>query len=283
MKFTQYVILSALSLFLATACTEDLEMAPTFVLVEDFNLVTPNLEGSTSNITEVWAFADNQFVGAFSLPARIPVFSAGETEVRLQPGVRRNGVSTTPDPYEFYAPAVRTLDLIPGETVDLGTLTVGYRQDVQFGFIENFEPQSDRVFVNRIAGTQDLMAQSEVVRSGDASGRFVLTEDQPLFELSSNVNLKNLFAVRPYVWLEVDFRSEAPIGWGVIGRRNGGEVRPFDPTSSPRDEWTKIYFDMTQIVAASQLDEFEVYLTSILPAGEEDAVVHIDNIRLLYF
>ena len=271
------------AVLLLSHCTEDLEMAPAFVTVEDLDLVTPGLSGSTSDITEVWAFANEQFVGSFRLPARIPIFFAGETNLSFQAGVRRNGISATPEIYDFYAPATRTIELTPGETIDLGRLEINYRDDVQFGFIEDFEPETERVFTTRLSGTEELNAQSTVVRSGLASGKFTLTEDSPLLELATNKQLTGLFQARPYVWLEVDFLSEAPVAWGVIGQQNNMEVRPFDPTFLPRSTWTKIYFDMSEVVAVSQLDELEVFLSGILLSENPEAEVYLDNIRLLYF
>lgn len=278
------ITLLAVTCLSLTRCRPDLEVAPAFVTIEGFNLVTPGLDGSVSSITEVWAFADNIFLGAYSLPARIPIFKVGESTLRLEAGVHSNGVSRTPDPYIFYAPAERTVNLVSAETVDLGVLDIDYRDDAKFGFVEDFETFTPRIFVSTFRGGGGLVPTEEQVRSGQLSGKLTLTEDNPLVEISSNLRLRDLLATaRLFVWLEVDFLSEAPVAWGVRGQRNGVLFEAFDPTFAPRSEWTKIYFDMTPLIGTSNLEELEVYFSAILPDGATQADVYLDNIRLLHF
>ena len=108
-----------------SGCPADLEIAPAIIVLDDLIFDAGAFPGgSTSNITEVWAFSGEEFLGAFPLPARIPVLAVGSTDIRLEAGVRQNGISSTPDFYEFYTPVERTLELVPGEVIDLGTQTI---------------------------------------------------------------------------------------------------------------------------------------------------------------
>ncbi|NJC26561.1 hypothetical protein [Neolewinella antarctica] len=277
------ILLAFLAVFGLTGCQEDLANAPAYVLIGGIEIVTPDLGGSTSAVSEVWAFNGNDFIGAYPLPARIPVFSIGAAELRFQAGVRRNGISATPDVYEFYAPIERQVDLAAEQVLDLGTLTTGYRTDVKFGFIENFEDNRDRVFVTQLEGQNQLLPTTEFVRSGAFSGKLTVDADSRVVEIASNEQLRDLFTNRPYVWLEVDFRSDAPVAWGVTGQQNGVTFKRFDPTSAPRDEWTKIYFDLSELIAVANLDELEIYLSSVLLGDNERAEIYLDNVRLLYF
>lgn len=265
-------------------CSPDLEMAPAFVLID--NLVfdagdTPG--GSTSAITEVWAFTGDEFIGAFPLPARIPILRAGPTNVRLEAGIRENGISNTPDFYEFYTPVEETLDLVPGEAIDLGTRTITYRNDVQFGFIEDFEPNRDRVFINIARGITGLEVQTESIRSGTASGVIRLTEDNNEVLLSSEFSYRDLLAERPYVWLEMDFRSTAATRFGISGSVGFELLRNFDPGFFPQPTWTKIYFNMSETIFRSEIEEYRIDLNTLLPADLTEAEVYLDNIKLLYF
>lgn len=267
-----------------TACPPDAEVAPAFIEVEDIALSTNSGEGAnTTAITEVWVFANNSFIGAFPLPARIPVARVGSTELRFEAGIRQNGISRTPDIYEFYAPITRNLDLQPGNTIDLGTLTTTYRTDAQFAFIEGFETNSSRVFTDQVVGEATLIPVQDVVRSGSFSGRLQLSTDDPLVELGTADPLSGLTDERPYVWLEVDFRSTAPVVWGIQGNIGIEPVRLFDPGFQPRNEWTKIYFNLSEIIVRSTLDEYRLVLSALLPEGSENAEVYLDNVKLLYF
>ena len=283
-KIWLWLALSAACL-LTAACQEELEQAPAFVTVEGFALNTPGLGGTTEAISEVWAFTGNTYVGAFRLPARIPIHGAvGETQVRLQAGVRRNGISAQPEIYEFYQTVERVVELRPGETVDLGTLPLTYRNDVQFGFIENFEANTSRVFIDPLQGEGALLPSDDNPRSGAFSGKLTITADEPVVTLGTVQRYAGLLANRPVVWLEVDFRSDVPVVWGVAGTSSDGfPVQLADPTSAPRNDWTKIYFDLTEIVNRANTDPLQVFFSARLPSGVEEAEVFLDNIRLLYF
>ena len=284
---THHLILSfglILLLLSGGSCQEDLAAPPAYVLVEGFNLETPGLEGSRGAISEVWVFAGNEYLGAFPLPARIPVYLVGQTELRFQPGVRRNGISAQPDLYEFYVAPVRRLELAPEQTFDLGVLTTGYRDEVRFGFVEDFELDTERIFTTALEGQGSLQPDEECVLSGERSGRLVLGADDTTLALAARVPLSDLFANRPYVWLEVDVKSDAAVVWGVVGTDGLGEtVRAFDPGSRPTEEWTKIYFDLTEVIAEASVDELRVFFTTAIPTGETTAEVYLDNVRLLYF
>ncbi|MEM9259710.1 MAG: hypothetical protein AAGA62_08690, partial [Bacteroidota bacterium] len=275
MKSSPTYFFGLLLLLLFTACPADRELAPAFVLVEDFRLETPGLGAATEDITEVWAFADDSFIGAFPLPARIPVPRAGATTLRLEAGVRQNGISTTPEIYEFYTPVNRNLELVPGETIDLGVLEINYRADVQFAVFENFEPGIPRAFSDQIVGTAPLEVSAERIRSGEFSGRLALDLDNPLVEIATQERLSGLTDERPYVWLELDYSSEVPVVWGITGNQGIETIRVFDPGFNPRAGWTKIYFNLSEIIVRSTLEEYQLIFSALLPPGEEAGTLYL--------
>ena len=289
MKFSLHRFIKCLSAgcilpLLLTGCPPDLEVPPGFVVVDGFDFTTRDGQGAaTEAVTEVWAFVDGAFFGAYPLPARIPIESAGPTEVELRAGIRQNGISSTPDFYEFYQPINRTIDVQPGETVDLGTLPLRYRPETRFALIESYEPGVTRIFDQPILGDAAITVQTDVVRSGRGSGRLLVDTANAIVEIASSTPLRGLLDQQPLVYLEVDFLSEAPGQWGVIGQRGGEIIRRFDPGFNPRDQWTKIYFDLTPIVTSADVDEVLLVFTALLPEGVTEAEVYLDNIKVVYF
>ena len=171
-----------------------------------------------------------------------------------------------------------------GKALTSGTLSTGYRSDVRFGFIECFEPGSTRVFTEIVEGTGVLEPTTECVLSGEQSGRLLLTEANATVAIASDVAISDLFDERPYVWLEVDVKSDAPVVWGVMGVDSQGfSIREFDPGSRPADDWTKIYFELTEVIAAANVETLRVFFFANLPEGATEAEVFLDNVRLLYF
>jgi len=283
MKRLFQLFTSLLAVVLFSGCPADTDITPAFLEITDFNLRTPGIADPTEAITEVWAFADNVFLGVFPLPARIPVPQVGTVEVRLEAGVRQNGISTTPEIYEFYTPVERTLELVAGETTALGTLDITYRSDVQFAIFEDFEDGTSRAFTEIVLGDTTLVPTTELVRSGSFSGKLPLTSDNRLVEIATGEQFGDLIATRPYVWLEVDFLSEAPAIWGVTGNRGIAAIRLFDPGFNVRDNWTKIYFNLSAIVVESDLEQLRIALSALLPEELASGNVYLDNIKLLHF
>ncbi len=268
---------------LFASCPADLDLTPAFLTVTEFELATAVDEGApTTAITEVWAFADEEFIGVFPLPARIPILKVGSTDIRLEAGIRQDGRSATPDVYPFYAPYTRTLELVGGQTIDLGVLPIRYRDETVFGLVEDFESDRNRVFTQAIAGSSTLVAQRTVVRSGAAAGAISLADTNRLVELASAQTFVNLNQVPINVWLEVDYQSDAPGVFGVIGQRDGLTVRVFDPGFLPRSGWTKIYFNLGPVVGSADLTEFRIALSVLLDAERAAGTVYLDNLKLLY-
>lgn len=283
MKHTSLLFGLFLSVLGFTGCPPDTAITPAFITIDGFNLQTPTIGAATADITEVWVFADLEYIGAFPLPARIPILRAGATTMRFLPGVRQNGISATPEIYPFYEEVVRTLELVPAETIAVGTPTIGYKSDARFSINEGFEEGFPRGFTIRIAGDTIILPSQDRVRSGLFSGKFTLTQDSPLLEMSSTESFSNLLDDSPSVWLEVDFLSEAFLNWGVTGFVGQRPVRSFDPITRPRFEWTKIYFNLTEIIVLSELDAFNLNFSALLGEGVTSGDVYLDNIKLIHF
>ncbi|PPK87629.1 hypothetical protein CLV84_0576 [Neolewinella xylanilytica] len=273
-----------LLLLFLTSCPPDLEREPSYLFIEGFELETTAGEGAaTSAITEVWAFADEAFIGVFPLPGRVPVFRTGEVVIRLEAGVHQDGRSITPDSYPFYTPVEQTLTLIGGETIDLGRPVIRYRDRTTFGFVEGFEPGFERVFTDPLTPGGVIAVQSDEVRSGGAAGAIVLSDANRLSEVATGLTFRDLNLVPITVWLEVDFLADAPTIFGVIGQRDLSIVRVFDPGFLPRDNWTKIYFNLSPVVGSADLPELRIALSSLLPNELGAGTVYLDNLKLLYF
>ncbi|MFT5999075.1 MAG: hypothetical protein ACI81P_001531 [Neolewinella sp.] len=279
------LLLSLATLLSFTGCPADLEVVPAFITIDSFDLQTPALGAATSDISEVWVFAgeNNNFIGAFPLPARIPIPRSGSTDLRLEPGVKQNGVSVTPEIYEFYTPVLITLELVPGETIDIGSPVIGYRPEARFAIFETFEEGFTRAFSERVRGDTSIILTQEVVRTGAFSGKIYLSDANPLVEVASTESFSGLTDVRRYVWLEMDFRSDANGQWGVTGANGIDVIRFFDAGFRPRAEWTKVYFNLTETITESTLEEYRVNLTTLLPAELSEGEVYLDNIKLIHF
>lgn len=280
-SFSFFIVTSALLCF--CACTRE-EVVPAILDIQAFEMViNPEEEGSAdARITEGWLFVDGVFLGVYTLPAQVPVLAEGSTEIRLAAGIRENGIRATPDIYPFFSEHQEQLNLVPGQTVRVQP-QIGYRPDAAFGFIEDFEANRSRTFTRIIQGDSTITRVATDPFEGSFSGRIRVGPDQPEVELASLPTFNGLNNNNLAVFLELHYRSEAPVVFGWVGLVNGVPTGFYDPGFNPSADWNKIYFNLGPLLTSSQLSNYNLALRAFLPAGAaSSAEIYVDNIKLLY-
>lgn len=261
------------------------EPEPAYITIDGVEEATSGFDQDDLSITEAWVFADGTFLGAYEFPARVPILLSGETSIEVRMGIRQNGILLTPDIYPFYAPVVRQLDLVPGTTQALGVLPVTTAPETQFALSEDFEPGRNRVFTSLLTGQSGIEVITQGAYQGAGSGRIDLDADQPVVEIATDMSFSGLTGLdRGNVWLEVTYRSDVPVVWGVVGIDPAtGFQRSYDPGFNPSNDWNKIYFNLTSSIIFSELANYSFALTAFLDEnGVSSGSVFLDNIKVLY-
>ena len=269
------------------------EEIPAFLYVPDFELQTsPATQGSNSHkITEVWVSASNQFLGAFSLPAMIPILEMGATEISLQAGIKDNGIAGRPEIYPFYTEDRRTIELIPGQ-IDTIRPLITYREETRFALIEDFESDSHLFQELRLgADTNRIILTQQDVFEGNSSGTFFLDQMNPIVELATLERYTDLITKSVQVYLEVNYKSESPVIFGIIGQEQNNPqsgIPAYDPGFAPIKTWNKIYFNLSLLILENAFPEYQLSLQAFLPIQdgtftEDNARVWLDNIKLVHF
>ncbi|MBX2871068.1 MAG: hypothetical protein KTR30_03185 [Saprospiraceae bacterium] len=262
------------------------EDIPAFLYIEPFSFdVNPSAHGSaSSDITEVWVTVNGDFLGVYPLPASVPVLATGTADVRLEAGIHDNGIRATPNIYPFYEAFVRDVELAPNETDTLRPSTT-YRSNTQFAFIENFETGS-RVFTEQFEGQNGLTSTNDIIFEGDRSGLITLTQADNLIQLGTDQIYAGLTDNSPRVYLEMNYRSEVPVVWGVLGFRSTGPGEPIlQPGFRESNDWNKIYFDLSLLILEGNFSGHRILLQASIPNGSslDEAKVYLDNIKLVHF
>lgn len=290
MKTIYNILLFALILFpVSCDLVNPDEAIPSYIYVTPFQLNTNSNQGTNSSkITEAWLMVNGDFLGAYALPALIPILYTGEQTITLEAGIKDNGIAATPEIYPFYQPFTTKVDLRVDE-VDTLRPVIGYRSEARFAFIENFE-DNGHVFRDLRAGTD--FNRIQIVSEGAFEGKsaFIqLDRDNPAVELATVGTYQDLTSKGIRVYLEVNYKSEAPVIFGVQGFKNGlPGTAIFDPGFLPSDNWNKIYFNISPLVAGGDFDEYKILFQSILPNNngnftQNNANVWLDNIKLVHF
>lgn len=273
------LMLSACSLF------EQDDNVPAFIHISYPDLITDvTTEGDASHgITDVHIFADEDFVGSFELPATVAILKSGVTTINISGGVRNNGISTQRIIYPFYAPTIFEKELIPGTVLDItpdSTVMFRYFPNALSIFFEGFENPSNSLFTTD-ASNALVQIQTEEVRSGQSSTRITLSPEQDYYEANTGWEVGNI-ALGRIAYFEIDFKGNTPLEIGLLRLGNFPQKR-FVLGLNPREEWTKVYVELTadlaQFVAGQQ---FRIYLESKLQPGATQAEMYIDNLRLVY-
>lgn len=285
--------------FVLTSCIKN-NPDPSWIQVNDWQLtVNPNSQNPTGvlteNITDAWVFINNEVVGVFEVPFKIPVLLEGSSNILIYPAIQNNGISATKKIYPFLKPYEVNTQLIQNEVFIIDPTTQYYDQ-VDF-WIEDFEDAT----IDIVDGPSSLI---NLERTNDNSildnaineaffGRITLDQTNNLWVGSTVANNTGSIVMNlpkgQEVYLEIDYHNTNSFLTGVLAINSTGEATDnpniqLNPQSESDVHWKKIYIDLREIVSGSaSADYFEFSFQSLLDEGETGGVVNIDNIKAVYF
>jgi hypothetical protein len=258
---------------------------PSYLIIEPYQLTTSSSEGSNSEkLTEAWLYVNSEFLGAYSLPATVPVLAAGQSEVILFPGVRLNGIASTPDIYPFYTTYEVDTVLIPSEKVVLAP-KIKYSENVAFSAVENFD--FNHPLLNDLDGDPmtQVVLSTEDVFEGEASGKIVLTAEHPDIQVSTILQYTDLPTNGTPVFLELNYRNNVEFALGVIGIEiNPPGISDYFYVFNQQEEWNKIYIELTERLRVSQFQKYQIaFRANFNSSSGESNVIYLDNLKLVHF
>lgn len=286
-------------IFGLTACIKN-NPDPSWIQVNEWQLtVNPNSQNPTGvlteNITDAWVFIDNEIVGVFEVPFKVPVLYEGSSNILIYPAIRNNGISATKKIYPFLEPYELNTNLVKNEILIIDPTTQYYDQ-VDF-WIEDFEDATVDIVdgptsLVSLERTNDITALDNTINEG-FYGRVTLDQTNSTWIGSTVANNNGSIVMNlpkgQEVYLEIDYHNTNSLLTGVlaINSLGGATDNPniqLNPQSESEVYWKKIYIDLREIVSGSvSADYFEFSFQSLLDEGETSGVVNIDNIKAVYF
>lgn len=285
-KRIQYLVFL---LLLGAAACDDPEPIPAYLRIEPF-IVDEKGGAGWQKITDGWLYVNNEFLGAYTLPATVPVLAEGESDIVLFPGVKENGIVYTPNIYPFLARYETTVNLSPpGETV------IQPRTEYEAAAIIPWEERGD------FDGASDLQL---INRDGDTTTSYVLTTEgayagksirmevdtaHTLIEIATEkVTLPTSAAQE--VWLELHHNNDMPFTLILLSiTPSSTEFAQAVYLFNDTEDWNKIYINLTEFLVASLQEEHRLVFRASLPKDEKGnytqpaGKVMIDNILLVHF
>ncbi|MBK6931013.1 MAG: hypothetical protein IPH12_09100 [Saprospirales bacterium] len=278
-------------LLLLAACQDEEEPIPAYLRIEPFSV---NAVGGAGwqKITEGWLYADDVFLGGYSLPATVPVLADGDVDVLVFPGVKENGQTQTPALYPFLERYSAKVTLRPAETKAIQPVTaydagVILPWPVERGSFNN----APIVLENRDTDTANFFV---LTTNGAFEGRSVLLEvdtAHAILEIATEQVANLPASAERQVWLEMHYRNDLPFQLWLLGTTGSSSNELSQPVYqfSVSENWNKIYLNLTDFLIALQQEKHRLFFRVVLSKNangnydQTQGKVLLDNIRLLHF
>ena len=266
-------------------CKDEPEQIPAYIQLEPY---TVNAPGGLAwqKLPFAWVYVNTVPVGAYSPGKPFPVLAEGEADVVVFPGINANGIAETPDLYPFLVRYDTKATLTPGQTTILRPET-RYDPDAKAPWGERGEFDGTTLVFEDI--DQDLATSITFDTDGAYAGRsarMVVDTTHQLMAVATEWVAGLPLTGDREVWMEMNYKNEVPFELYVFGRNTFG-----NETSQPvflfqvKDEWNKIYFNLTETLTVSTQEEYRIVFRVPLPGNftQAQASVQLDNLRLLHF
>jgi len=257
---------------------------PAYLSIDSIYLSTSySLQGSASqSVTDAWVYVDDDFIGAFELPARFPVLKKGSHTVKILPGIKKNGIASTRINYEFYSEISKNEIFTPDSTTRMGVLKTTYTSSTGFTWMEDFDNISLSLDTTSrsTAYIQKTPSGSPLTFEGFHSGMVVLDTTRDFFECQTH----NEFPI-PYapVFLEMNFNTTNVLTVGLIlySTTNIYSV-PIINLNKTKNTWKKIYVDLTTSMNAyPNVFSYRLYMGTFLDKDSLQTTILFDNLKLV--
>lgn len=282
------LLLIILSAFFLNSCEiiNRSEPIPGYVKIDEIVFRdNPDEVGSIKQKIEyVWFYLDEDLQGVYELPALFPVLKLGNRRVRINGGIKMNGISATKISYPFFDFNTKEYNIEAGKTIEIKD-TIRYIENMNLIFREDFDVGLSFQNMSGSLATMQRTTNSSQIYEGTGSGIVELNSTENYFKsrMSQSVPIK-LPGGGSNIFLEVDYKSDASFTIGLASVQSSGEIQDWDIFSvNPKSEWNKIYINFTNAVSYNQSAvEHYFYIKSSLPTNKSSATLLFDNFKLIY-
>jgi hypothetical protein len=281
------------SFFFATSSCLKNNPQPAWLEVTQWTLQSnPGLSGNegelSHNFSEAWVYVDDEIIGVFEVPFKIPILKTGQVNIKIYPAVKNNGVSATKKVYPFMEVYEVNAELIANQTLTLQPTT---RYSVITNFwIEDFEDplnlkievdQNTSAILSTQTDNQDLQWFN-----GNFYGKINLNTTDSSWIASTNEQLnipKNREA-----YLEIDYYNTNSLLTGVLWVSPTSIVDnanyQLNAQSPENVRWKKIYIELKELIGfAPAGTNILQSLKALLDDGKNATEIRLDNIKVVYF
>jgi hypothetical protein len=263
---------------------------PSWIEVNPFVLVSnPSLSGSEGQLTkdfrDVWLYIDDQMIGCFQTPFKIPILKEGNVNIKIYPAVRNNGIATDKKIYPFMNVYEINSKLVKNQTLTVNPVT-SYVNNSNF-WIEDFEDASIKIQDDPNTSLASLFITSDNLTpfNGFNYGKVVLTELDSVWVANTTEQLP--IAKNKPCFIEVDYYNTNSFVQGFLSLNTNGSFYQdnagFNEQPVNTVKWKKMYIELTELIGNSAngsnfIQTFKAKLDSL----QTETFICIDNIKIVY-
>jgi len=286
-NFIFIILISSLGLSSCEVINPE-EDIPSFIQIDKITVDAHHGQGTDSAyIVDSWVYIDDQLIGAFQLPAVIPILHQGVQNIEIRSGVLLNGIAATRTINPFYAYQKKSVELIPDSIVFIDVKTT-YNPLTKFVWNslgqEGFEEGG--ISIDSVKGSSvKIEKTTEEVYEGTYSGHIHLDKDHKYY-IGQSTKKFTLPRGGQAVILEINCKNTSNhFVIGMFVEAADGKVTIVNHlTVNPGQKWKKLYVNFTELVMQyPQASNFRVFFTAELEPTNTTTDIYLDNIKLIHF
>ena len=276
-----FLFLSAI-LFYSCEKEQINEGIPSYISIPSFKVTTEVNEGSSSHlITDAWVYFNNDLQGIYPIPCTFPVLLQGKQNISIKAGIKNNGIAATRVKYPFYDYFKDTINLIQDSVIIIEP-SVKYTDNTNF-LIEDFE-NIGTIFESTLNSDTSyfLISDTSIALEETSLGAY-LSSTQHAFEIAT-IEIDSLPKTGTPVYVELNYKCNTAFSIGVFANYPQTVTTTTPITINPKNEWNKIYIDLTSTIVSTQdaiSHKIFISMTRDITSGEI-AELYIDNFKLIY-
>lgn len=239
---------------------------------------------NSANITDVWVFAGNKYIGTYELPARFPVLLKGRQRITFGAGIEANGIASTNEFYRLYKFHDEDIDLVAGKTATVDTFTVEYFSGIQYVWYEDFETDTSGggISIDTTGNSKaNIQTDSVVVFEGKRSLKLSVNATNDYIECIS-VGDGYMLTKGKDIYLEMNYRCNQSFNMGILAISSFGISTNRVITLNAKPDWNKIYIRLGPYINASgNALKYKIIFGMKLASGATEGNVYLDNLKLI--
>ena len=256
---------------------EDTVNIPTYLKIDNIALDEGN---TTSNITDAWVYINGQLQGVYELPAKFPVLEQGNTDIKVYAGIKNNGIAAERAIYPFYNPYSINAKLSINSTTEINPI-INIKENIDEQF-DHFDPSysfnADTCFQVLSGGPYGKFGSLSLSDSDSILITEINYQDFPL-------SFDNVPQQGSPTYMELDYKNNTSFLVGMyINSPNSPTLEKGLLWINPKEDWNKIYIDLTQTVSeAIGAETFSIFIKMQRDSNLDENKLDFDNIRIIHY